>query len=99
MYLSDYKINVLQNYFGSKPIKKAFLFGSYATGKATEHSDIDLMLEIDYAQQKVSMFDFISWKQELESLNIGSIDLVASDGVSKFFKPQIESEKKVLYER
>jgi len=35
-------------YFKDKPVKRVFLFGSYAKGSAREGSDVDLLLELDY---------------------------------------------------
>ena len=37
----------VQDYFKDKPVKKVFLFGSYAKGIATENSDVDLLVEYD----------------------------------------------------
>ena len=46
------------------PIKKAFYFGSYADGKATDNSDLDLLLEFD--KPRVSLFLLSAIKLDLE---------------------------------
>lgn len=34
------------DYFKDKPVKKVYLFGSYARGEADEESDVDLTFEL-----------------------------------------------------
>lgn len=45
MYLSDKHIKKLKHYFSSKPIKRAYLFGSYSRREANERSDVDILVE------------------------------------------------------
>ena len=40
-------IQTIQEYFATQPIKKAWLFGSYARGEEQEDSDIDLLVVFD----------------------------------------------------
>jgi len=50
MNLSEaYRIK-LSDYFSDKPVKKAYLFGSYARNEAKSNSDIDILVELDYTQ-------------------------------------------------
>ena len=37
----------VQDYFKDKPVKKVFLFGSYARNEAEENSDVDLLVDLD----------------------------------------------------
>ena len=46
------------------PIKKASYFGSYADGKATSNSDLDLLVEFD--RPRVSLFLLSAIKLDLE---------------------------------
>ena len=39
---------VISDYFQNKPVLKAYLFGSYVRGEASEQSDIDILIELDY---------------------------------------------------
>ena len=64
-------------YFKDKPVKKVYLFGSYARGEADENSDIDLLLELDYSQ-KIGI-NFIRWNIALEDYFKKKIDLVPED--------------------
>lgn len=91
-------VSILQNYFLTKPVKKGYLFGSYARKTATDSSDIDILLEIDDSGG-VSLLDFIGWAQDLENIIHKKIDLVDEDGLSRYLRPQIDKEKVKFYER
>jgi uncharacterized protein len=88
---------VLQQFFSNKPVKKAYLFGSYARNQATSDSDIDILIELDYAQP-IGM-KFFTFQHELEDLLNMKVDLVTSDGLSKYVKPFIDNDKIMIYER
>jgi hypothetical protein len=56
------------------PVKKVFLFGSYADGTATEDSDIDLVVE--FTSPNVSLFLIMDMKYTLEERLHKPVDLV-----------------------
>jgi len=87
----------LQQFFTGKPVKKAYLFGSYARNEANEESDVDILVELDY-QQPIGM-KFFEYQAELEALLKTKVDLVTTDGLSKYVKPFIDKDKKLIYER
>lgn len=61
---------VVQDYFKDKPVKKVYLFGSYARGDANADSDVDLIVDIDDTDKRMSLFDFIKLQLGIEkSLN------------------------------
>jgi predicted nucleotidyltransferase len=74
---------------------KAYLFGSYVRNEANEHSDLDLLVELDYSQ-KIG-FQFVQMKFDLEQLLNIKVDLVSSNAISKYIKPIIDSEKTLIY--
>jgi predicted nucleotidyltransferase len=84
-------------FFQNKPIVRAYLFGSYVRDEATEKSDIDILVELDYSQP--IGWEFLSWKDELEELLKKKVDLVSARGVSKHLQPLIDREKRMLYAR
>ncbi|WP_428842639.1 nucleotidyltransferase domain-containing protein, partial [Mammaliicoccus sciuri] len=46
MALSTHDTNLLRQYFADKPVKRVYLFGSYARNTAVKGtSDIDILLE------------------------------------------------------
>ena len=50
MQLSATQIATIQHFFPDKPVKKVYVFGSYARGDADENSDIDLLIDWDYSK-------------------------------------------------
>ena len=75
---------------------KAYLFGSYVRGEADDQSDIDILVDLDYSQ-KIG-FQFVQMKIDLEKLLNAKVDLVSSNGLSKYIKPLIDNEKKLIYD-
>lgn len=97
MKLSKNHIRQLQDYFKTQPVIKAYLFGSYVRGEATESSDVDLLVELDYTQ-RIGLH-FVQMVFDLEELLQKKVDLIPTDSVSKYVSPYIETEKKMIYER
>lgn len=55
-------------------VKKVVLFGSYADGKQTKNSDIDLLVE--FSEKFVSLFVIIGMQQDLEELTGKNVDVI-----------------------
>ncbi|TAG56602.1 MAG: nucleotidyltransferase, partial [Runella slithyformis] len=72
-------------------------FGSYVRGEATEDSDIDLLVELDYSQH--IGLHFVQMIFDLEDMLKRKVDLVSENGLSKYIRPYIEAEKQIIYER
>jgi len=97
MNLNPVQIQSIAGYFRDKPVKRAYVFGSYARGDAVENSDIDILVELDYSQE--IGLRFFRMKSELEEIVHHDVDIVASDGLSKYIEPLVEREKVLIYER
>lgn len=97
MKLSDESILSIGNYFSNKPVIKAYLFGSQASGKADNESDVDLLVELDYSEGIGLMF--IQMQLDLEELLDKKVDLVSANGMSKYIQPIVDKEKKLIYAR
>ena len=91
------KIETIQNYFKTRPVLKAYLFGSYVRGDADDQSDIDILVDLDYTQ-KIGL-QFIQMKIDLKKLLNSKVDLVSSNGLSKHIKPIVDGEKLLIYAR
>ena len=88
---------IVADFFKKKPVKKVWLFGSYARGEADESSDVDVLVDIEYREGIAS--DYILWREQLaEKLN-KKVDIVSSGWESKYIKPFIDKDKFVIYER
>ena len=89
-------IETIREYFKTQPVRKAWLFGSYARGEETKDSDVDILVDLDYS--KPVGLEFIQMQLDLQALLKKPIDLVSSRGMSKYIKPYVDSEKFLLYE-
>ena len=56
------------------PLRRVELFGSYASGRSTERSDVDLLVE--FTQPRVSLLTLSSLKLRLEELLGTDVDIV-----------------------
>jgi len=97
MNLTEQEIQLIREYFKKQPVLKAYLFGSYARGEADAESDIDLLVDLDYSEH--IGLKFFGMYADLEELLHRKVDVVSSDGVSKYIKPFIEKDKKLIYAR
>ena len=95
MDLDNNQIEAIKSYFRTRPVLKAYLFGSYVRGNADKQSDIDILVDLDYSQ-KIGL-QFIQMKIDLESLLNSKVDLVSSKGMSKHIKPIVDDEKRLIY--
>lgn len=87
----------LKQYFSTKPVLKAYIFGPVAKGEENENSDIDILVDLDYSK-RIGLL-FIQMKIDLEILLHKKVDLVSTKGLSSNLKPQIDDEKLLIYER
>ena len=97
MKLAKNDIDFLRKFFSDKPVKKAFLFGSFARADAAEDSDIDILVELDYSHH--IGLGFIKMKLEIEDALQKKIDLASDQAVSKELLPFINKDKQLIYER
>ncbi|MGD8782311.1 MAG: nucleotidyltransferase domain-containing protein [Ignavibacteria bacterium] len=90
-------INKIAEYFSDKPVKKVFLFGSFARQDNDESSDVDLLVELD--SQKTVGLEFVKMKLDLEELLNKKVDLLTDSSISKYIKPFFETDRVLIYEK
>ena len=89
---------ILQHFFAGIPVKRAFVFGSYARNSAIKNaSDLDILVELDHSSP-IGM-KFFAYQFELAELLKRKVDLVSSEGLSRYIRPVIDKEKILIYER
>ena len=92
----EHIVKTIREYFKDKPVKKAYLFGSYAKGYAKVNSDIDIIVELDYSK-KIGL-DFIRWMYDLEKSFGKKTDLVPEDSMYESVKKSAEEYKILVLE-
>lgn len=97
MKLEANQIETIKNYLKTRPVLKAYLFGSYVRDEADDQSDIDILVDLDYSQ-RIGL-QFIQMKIDLEKLLNTKVDLVSSNGLSQYVKPHVDHEKQLIYAR
>lgn len=97
MKLASEQLSKIKKYFETQPVLRAYLFGSYVREKANYESDIDILVELDYS--KVIGLRFIRIQIDLENLLQKKVDLISSNALSAHFRPIIDQEKQLIYER
>jgi len=97
MQLNRTQIETVQRYFSTKPVLKAYLFGSYVRDEADAKSDVDFLVDLDYSK-RIGL-EFVQMQLDLESMLQTRVDLVSSNGLSQHIKAFIEREKQLIYEK
>jgi predicted nucleotidyltransferase len=97
MNLDSTKLDSIKEYFRTRPVLKAYLFGSYVRGHADNQSDIDILVDLDYSQ-RIGL-GFVQMQIDLEKILRTKVDLVSSNSLSKHIKPIIDNEKELIYAR
>lgn len=85
MQLSSQHIKIIRYFFSGLPVKKAYLFGSCSRNEADDHSDIDILVELDHSTPICMLF--FSYSDELHHLLKKKVDIVSDEGISKYVRP------------
>ena len=77
-------------------INKVYLFGSCATGKQTDTSDIDLCLETGNA---FSLINAATFSNKIKALTGKNVDVVTERSLFEHVKTSMQKDRELLYER
>lgn len=91
-------IDAVIAYLKNQPVKRVWLFGSYAAGDATAESDVDILIEYDY-NEKIGILKHAEIIVALESILEKEVDLVPVDALRETLRPYIDINKIIIYER
>ena len=72
------------------------LFGSYARNEQKDESDLDFLIVVN---DKMGLFEYVEFYQELEKVFNCHVDVVTSGIEDKDFLSKIEKDRKLLYEQ
>ena len=70
------------------------LYGSYSRGDQKQGSDIDLLVSFD---KTPGLIKLIGLEQKMSDILGVKVDLVTKQGLSKYVKPYIQDDLKVIY--
>jgi predicted nucleotidyltransferase len=79
-------------------IRVLSLFGSAVTGKFTDQSDIDLLVEFE-PDAKVGFLALARMQRELAVMFQRSVDLVPRNGLKPLIREQVLAQAELLYAR
>ncbi len=81
------KVMIMKDRFG---VRRMGLFGSVVRDEAGVQSDIDILIELD--SESVSYQKYLDLEEYLQSLFSRKVEIVTTDGVSKYIIPYISRE-------
>ncbi|MBQ9713075.1 MAG: nucleotidyltransferase family protein [Bacteroidales bacterium] len=88
----------IADYFATKPVVRAFVFGSFARGENGPDSDIDILVSFDRSA-RVSLFDHVRMTYDLEDILGMEVDLVTEGTLLPRVATSAEQDKVLVYER
>ena len=88
----------IAGYFATKPVVRAYIFGSYARGDYSPGSDIDILVTFDKSAQ-VSLFDHLGMTYDLQDILGMDVDLVTEGTLLPYAAKSAEKDKVLVYER
>ncbi len=88
----------IADYFKTKPVLKAWLFGSFARGEETPHSDVDILVAYDN-DAHVSLLTIGGIYMDLKELLQREVDLVEEGTLLPFAEESANKDKVLIYER
>ena len=89
----------IKDFFDSQPITKAWLFGSCSRGEETTDSDIDILVEYDRRQNRISLMKIAGIMLNLEDLLHRKVDIVEANRLLPFAQETANQDKFLIYER
>ena len=88
----------IQRFFASRPVNRAYLFGSCSRGEETPESDVDILVDLDKSRP-MGLFQYVTMKLDLQDLLHREVDLVESDELLPFAQESANRDKFLIYER
>lgn len=89
--------SIIRNYFKTKPVEKAWVFGSFSRGEEHKNSDIDIMVSMSPdSKMGLAWFGMII---DLENQLHRSVDLVVEGDLMPFATESANRDRILVYER
>ena len=95
--MNDLISQTLQNYFKTKPIEKAWVFGSFSRDEERAESDVDIIISL-IPGTRLGL-KFFEMNLELEQLLNRPVDLVIEGDLLPFAEKTANHDKILVYAR
>lgn len=82
-----------------QPIKKAWLFGSCSRGEEMPDSDVDILVEYDRQNERISLMRIAGMMIGLEDMLHRKVDMVEVGRLLPFAADSVNHDKLLVYER
>lgn len=89
----------IQQFFTMQPVKRAWLFGSCSRGEESSESDVDILVEYDRNNARISLMTISGMMMELEDILHRNVDLVEEGRLLPFAAKTAQKDKLLIYER
>ena len=89
----------IQQFFIEQTVKKAWLFGSCSRGEETPDSDVDILVEYDRDNARITLMSISGMMIGLEDILHRSVDLVEEGRLLPFAEQTVQKDKFLIYER
>jgi len=90
-------INKLQSFFSSRPVEKAWLFGSFCRGENGPDSDVDILVRLK--KDTPLGLGYFRMIEDLQSLCNRRVDLVEEEMLDSHIVRDVFNERILIYER
>jgi len=88
----------MQHFFASRPVNRAYLFGSCSRGEESVGSDVDILIDIDKSAH-MGLFKYVAMKMALQDILHREVDLVETNELLPFAQESVHRDKILIYER
>lgn len=89
--------DTIRNYLKTKPVNKAWIFGSFARGEERPDSDVDILIEFNPGVRMG--LAFCGMICDLEDALNRPVDLVRVGCLKPFAQNSVDRDKVLVYER
>ena len=88
----------IQAFLATRPVERAYLFGSCSRGEETPESDVDLLVSYTDSD-KLSLMDIGGMIVDLQKIIHRPVDLIEDASLMPFARQTVDHDKIKIYER
>ncbi len=89
----------IRAFFADQPVKRAWLFGSCSRGEETDNSDVDILVEYDRSNARISLMTISRMIISLGEILHRNVDIIEDGRVMPFARDNVGKDRIMIYER